>query len=72
MPNRITLAILFHSWIVPITEEIQGYTLMFIFLSFLRNDSSISLAILTLKLTEETLGTGCNSGENGTKGVWNH
>lgn len=45
---------------------------MFIFLSFLRNDSSISLAILTLKLTEETLGTGCNSGENGTKGVWNH
>ena len=63
------LAILLHCLIVPVTEEIQGYIPVFIFLSFLRNDSSISLAILILKLAEETLGKGvwkgCKNGETG-------
>lgn len=72
MPNRTTLAVLFHSCIVPITEEIQGYILIFHFLSCLINDSSISPIILTLKLIEETLGMRCKSGENGMEAVWNH
>lgn len=58
MPRRIMLAISLHFLIVPVIEEIQGYIPVFIFLSFLRNDTSISLAIPIPKPVEETLGKG--------------
>lgn len=69
MPKRIILAVLLHCPIAPVTREVQGYVPVFLFLSFLRNDTSISLAIPILKLADETSGKGgwkrCKNGKTG-------
>lgn len=69
MPKRIVLAILVHCLIAPGTREVRGYVPVFIFLSFLRNKTNISLAIPILKLAEETPGKGgwkgCKNGKTG-------
>lgn len=74
MPKRIMLAILLHCLIVPVTEENQGYVPVFIFLSFLRNDTSISLAIPIRKLAEETLEEAGRDArtEKRCNSIWSH